>query len=660
MVSTSTLSLCSHPKINFGFQNKQRNELWTMSSTIRSSLYRSSPGKISTFTPVRIILRSSHLKKSNIRAAASGSGGRSSSRGASSRRVYKQAQAQAPVAPVKEIASFVLPAGAFVVVTFGDESSISCWIWNYETCRLFRIYKNLFRYLARLVDTVAATLIVVRILWKLVEKILLPKPSKSVAEENKPAQGVKWSFAPGTNLLSSFGAKIERESKLRLNDFAKELRSFQSVDMSGRNFGDEGLFFLAESLAYNQTAEEVNFAANGITTEGIKAFDGVLQSNVALKSLNLSGNSLGDEGVKCLCDILVDNSGIQKLQLSSSAFGDEGAKAIAEMLKKNSTLRVIELNNNFIDYSGFSSLAGAIIENKSLLSIYLNGNYGGPLGAAALAKGLEGNKSVRELYLQGNSIGDEGVRALMSGLSSHKGKLTALDLANNSISARGAFHVAEYIKKSKSLLWINLYMNDIGDEGAEKIAEALKQNRSVTNVDLVRGNDIHAKGISEIARVLKDNSVITTLELGYNPIGPEGAKALAEVLKFHGNIKDLMLGWCQIGATGAEYIADMLKYNSTISSLDLRANGLRDEGAICLARSLKVVNEALTSLNLGFNEIRDEGAFAIAQALKANEDVRLTSLNLMNNFLTKLGQSAITDASDHVYEMNEKELNIVF
>lgn len=98
----------------------------------------------------------------------------------------------------------------------------------------------------------------------------------------------------------------------------------------GRNFGDEGLFFLAESLAYNQvrvylncilfnykspwkisaiysllvilyhlqTAEEVSFAANGITAKGIMAFDGILQSNVALKSLNLSGNSIGDEGVK--------------------------------------------------------------------------------------------------------------------------------------------------------------------------------------------------------------------------------------------------------------------------------------------------------------------------------------------------------------------------
>lgn len=85
---------------------------------------------------------------------------------------------------------------------------------------------------------------------------------------------------------------------------------------------------------------------------------------------------------------------------------------------------------------------------------------------------------------------------------------------------------------------------------------------------------------------------------------------------------------------------------------------------MCLARSLKVVNEVLTELDLGFNEIRvrncyfiefvhrlktsctilhwfcvqDDGAFAIAQALKANEDVKITSLNLANNFLTKFGQ----------------------
>lgn len=49
------------------------------------------------------------------------------------------------------------------------------------------------------------------------------------------------------------------------------------------------------------------------------------------------------------------------------------------------------------------------------------------------------------------------------------GKITLLDLGNNDIGPKGAFHVANYIKKTKSLLWLNLYMNDIGDEVYKEI-----------------------------------------------------------------------------------------------------------------------------------------------------------------------------------------------
>ena len=93
------------------------------------------------------------------------------------------------------------------------------------------------------------------------------------------------------------------------------------------------------------------------------------------------------------------------------------------------------------------------------------------------------------------------------------------------------------------------------------------------------------------------------------------------------------------------------------------------KGAICLARSLKIINESLKSLDLCFNEIRvrnavssvlaigrslqistmlnilyacelrqDDGAFALAQALKANEDLTVVTLNLSNNFFGKFGQ----------------------
>ena len=61
----------------------------------------------------------------------------------------------------------------------------------------------------------------------------MPKSAKSVAEEDKPASGEKWSFSQGINFLSPSGAKVERESRMRLNDFARELRSFSSIDMSG-------------------------------------------------------------------------------------------------------------------------------------------------------------------------------------------------------------------------------------------------------------------------------------------------------------------------------------------------------------------------------------------------------------------------------------------
>ncbi|CAN1321133.1 Protein NLRC3 [Linum perenne] len=410
MSSSSTLSLCSHPQI---------------SRPPSSSLcYRAQGALLLPFSSDSTLLgfrrrRCFRFKSLVVNAATSTSG--------RSRRVYKQSEGESFFgggAPVQQIASFALPAGAVLIASFA--------------------------------------------LWKLAEKVFKPKPSSPsvegrVAEEEKevPAKGMKWPFGGGSNFLSKI---TSNEAKGTLNAFSYELVRYESVDMTGFNFGDEGIFYLAGSLAYNKILEEVSFASNGITAEGINAFKGVLETNVHLKTLNLSGNAIGDEGTKRLCEYMVKNTGIEKLQLNSADVGDEGGQAIADLLKKNSTLRVIELNNNMIDYSGFTSLAGALTENNTVQSLYLNGNYGGTLGVNALAKGIEGNKALQELHLQGNSIGDEGARALISGLSSSKAKLTHLDLGNNSISLTGAVHVAEYIKKSKSLFWINLYMNDLGDE----------------------------------------------------------------------------------------------------------------------------------------------------------------------------------------------------
>jgi hypothetical protein len=106
--------------------------------------------------------------------------------------------------------------------------------------------------------------------------------------------------SPSGGIDFSGGAdkKFRRESLARLNEFARELRTFQDVDMAGKNFGDEGFIFLAEVLAFNQTLETVDFSANGITATGLKALSQVLPTNTYLKTLNLSGNNIGDEGAQ--------------------------------------------------------------------------------------------------------------------------------------------------------------------------------------------------------------------------------------------------------------------------------------------------------------------------------------------------------------------------
>lgn len=112
-------------QISFAFQNKHTTQLWTLSSAKSVSSQRSGPDLSRHFT-VSINSRPFSSRKLVIRAA-----GGSSRRSGSSRRVYQESQAQAPVAPVGQVASFILPAGAFVIATFGMRfARYECYLIN--------------------------------------------------------------------------------------------------------------------------------------------------------------------------------------------------------------------------------------------------------------------------------------------------------------------------------------------------------------------------------------------------------------------------------------------------------------------------------------------------------------------------------------------------
>ena len=59
-------------------------------------------------------------------------------------------------------------------------------------------------------------------------------------------------------------AQLAAASRTMLNQFVDELRAEPKVDLSGKNLMDEGVAFVAEGLAYNQTCRSARFASNGI------------------------------------------------------------------------------------------------------------------------------------------------------------------------------------------------------------------------------------------------------------------------------------------------------------------------------------------------------------------------------------------------------------
>lgn len=70
-------------------------------------------------SPICITRRRKCLQLRRVIVKADLSSSTSPRRSTNSRRVYKESQAQTPAIPVDRIVSFVVPAGAFVVISFG-------------------------------------------------------------------------------------------------------------------------------------------------------------------------------------------------------------------------------------------------------------------------------------------------------------------------------------------------------------------------------------------------------------------------------------------------------------------------------------------------------------------------------------------------------------
>ena len=137
-----------------------------------------------------------------------------------------------------------------------------------------------------------------------------------------------------TPSVSSKSREISGEFKRQLRNMMSDMRRFSTVDLHGRNLGDDGTSYVSEALAFNDAVLCLDMSANGISERGVIAMCEALQNNACLEMLSLSSNNLQDAGTVALATYLETNPSINTLNLNSCGIGDAGAVALAKMLKK--------------------------------------------------------------------------------------------------------------------------------------------------------------------------------------------------------------------------------------------------------------------------------------------------------------------------------------
>ena len=228
-----------------------------------------------------------------------------------------------------------------------------------------------------------------------------------------------------------------------------------------------------------------------------------------------------DREMRNLSGFLRNNSTLGELSLSGACVTSAGVRTLAEELRPGggAALRVLRLNNARVGNAGVEALMGTIVE---------------------------------EIHLRGNEFDDYGVA--FAPLRAPGARVRTLDVAYNNITDAGALYLAAVLDPRPP--------GDAADDAGAR--------RGLSALDL-SNNDITARGAEHLAIALSYNKTLARLSLNHNNIA-EGATAFARCLMRNATLRHLGLQFCGVGDGSALPLVDLLRANAALQCVDLRGN----------------------------------------------------------------------------------------
>lgn len=262
-----------------------------------------------------------------------------------------------------------------------------------------------------------------------------------------------------------------------------------------------------------------NVCGNGLPARVAEMIAG---GSSKLTTWYIAGNRITGDALLPLCEVLKHDTQVLQLWLKRNPLKELGAVNMASMLKCNRTLQVLDVVNCGLLDAGAKALAAGLV-GSSVRHLYANGNGLSAVGAEAIA--AAGGSFLHTLSLGDNRLNDDGTVAV----AKHCGGVVRLALAASGISDVGARALADLIRASRVLRWLDLGIskstaalgevpNRLGDLGAEFLAEALGGPGDVQaplNALVLVHNSITAPGVRALQAAAQRSKTLVKLELDY-------------------------------------------------------------------------------------------------------------------------------------------------
>ena len=222
--------------------------------------------------------------------------------------------------------------------------------------------------------------------------------------------------------LTTSSSTLNQTSKLE-NKIHK-YKCSTNVNLTFEDLSDDDMPLVINEILMNHVCTILDLSTNQITSAGVLLLAVALRDNKTLKELSLANNRVCNEGIRFLAESLAyHNSTLTTLGVGSNDITDTGAGYLAQILVVNQTLHILTLQQNQIGNHGMALMMKALARsNRSLRTLNVSSNeLITDECVESVITMLNGNQVLRELYLTKCGLSSASVKKMQQATKSKKG-----------------------------------------------------------------------------------------------------------------------------------------------------------------------------------------------------------------------------------------------